>query len=111
MSDELDVLFSKTALFNMADGQLGVSNMGSERATRHGKYYLMDDDPRLLKKNAGEADASRLFRVPRQGKKSYAAKRDPCAEGSNYMGSGGIFASFSLSVGRGIMARRARVDY
>ena len=27
MSDELDVLLSKSALFNMADGQLGASGM------------------------------------------------------------------------------------
>ena len=28
MSDELDVLLSKSALFNMADGQLGASGIG-----------------------------------------------------------------------------------
>src|SRR5919108_4184669 len=50
MSDELDVLISKSALFNMADGKLGASNMGSERTAKDdGKYYLMDDDPRLPK--------------------------------------------------------------
>ena len=49
MSDELDVLLSKSALFNMADGKLGASNAGSDLATRHGKYYLMADDPRLPK--------------------------------------------------------------
>jgi hypothetical protein len=49
MSDELDVLLSKSALFNMADGQLGASGMGSDLTTKHGKYYLMDDDPRLPK--------------------------------------------------------------
>ncbi len=32
MSDELDVLLSKSALFNMADGKLGASNMGSDLA-------------------------------------------------------------------------------
>ena len=47
MSDELDVLLSKSALFNMADGKLGASNAGSDLAARHGKYYLMADDPRL----------------------------------------------------------------
>jgi len=46
MSDELDVLISKSALFNMADGKLGASNMGSGSG---GKYQLMDDDPRLPK--------------------------------------------------------------
>jgi hypothetical protein len=50
MSDELDVLISKSALFNMADGKLGASGMGSERTSKDdGKYYLMDDDPRLPK--------------------------------------------------------------
>src|SRR6267142_4659071 len=47
MSDDLDVLLSKSALFNMADGKLGASNAGSDLAARHGKYYLMADDPRL----------------------------------------------------------------
>jgi hypothetical protein len=47
MSDELDVLLSKSALFNMADGNLGASNAGADLAARHGKYYLMADDPRL----------------------------------------------------------------
>ena len=28
MSEELDVLISKSALFNMADGNLGPANMG-----------------------------------------------------------------------------------
>jgi len=49
MSDELDVLLSKSALFNMADGKLGASGMGSDLTTKYGKYYLMDDDPRLPK--------------------------------------------------------------
>src|SRR6266513_164653 len=49
MSDELDVLLSKSALFNMADGQLGASGMGSDLTTKHGKYMLMGDDPRLPK--------------------------------------------------------------
>jgi hypothetical protein len=47
MSDELDVLISKSALFNMADGKLGATNMGQDIASRGGKFYLMDDDPRL----------------------------------------------------------------
>src|SRR5262249_20934000 len=47
MSDELDLLISKSALFNMADGKLGASNMGSDLAAKNGKYQLMDDDPRL----------------------------------------------------------------
>ena len=49
MSDELDVLLSKSALFNMADGKLGASGMGSEGTAKYGKYQLMDDDPRLPK--------------------------------------------------------------
>src|SRR6266850_355992 len=49
MSDELDVLLSKSALFNMADGKLGASGMGSDLTTKYGKYFLMDDDPRLPK--------------------------------------------------------------
>ena len=49
MSDELDVLISKSALFNSADGKLGASNTGSDLTAKSGKYYLMDDDPRLPK--------------------------------------------------------------
>src|SRR6266498_4065945 len=49
MSDELDVLLSKSALFNMADGKLGASGMGSDLTTKYGKHYLMNDDPRLPK--------------------------------------------------------------
>jgi hypothetical protein len=49
MSDELDVLLSKSALFNMADGKLGASGMGSDLTTKYGKYFLMGDDPRLPK--------------------------------------------------------------
>jgi hypothetical protein len=47
MSDELDVLISKSALFNMADGKLGAVRMGGDLTARHGKYFLMGDDPRL----------------------------------------------------------------
>ena len=47
MSDELDVVISKSALFNMADGQLGPTNMGHGVAKKAGKTMLMDDDPRL----------------------------------------------------------------
>src|ERR687896_2550498 len=46
MSDELDVLISKSALFNLADGKLGSVSQGSGTG---GKYQLMDDDPRLPK--------------------------------------------------------------
>ncbi|HUB96656.1 MAG TPA: hypothetical protein VL993_12110, partial [Stellaceae bacterium] len=45
MSDDLDVLISKSALFNMADGNLGPTNMGASLSVeqRKGKFYLMDD--------------------------------------------------------------------
>ena len=49
MSDELDVLISKSALFNMADGKLGAVGVGAEIAVKSGKHQLMDDDPRLPK--------------------------------------------------------------
>lgn len=49
MSDDLDVLLSKSALFNMADGKLGASGMGFDLTTKYGKHFLMDDDPRLPK--------------------------------------------------------------
>jgi hypothetical protein len=49
MSDELDVLISKSALFNMADGKLGAANMGSDPTAKRARYQLMDDDPRLPK--------------------------------------------------------------
>jgi hypothetical protein len=49
MSDDLDVLVSKSALFNMADGKLGATSQTSNRASQSGKYQLMDDDPRLPK--------------------------------------------------------------
>ena len=67
MSDELDVLLSKSALFNMADGQLGASGMGSDLTTKHGKYYLMDDDPMLPKMPAKPrlSRAWRFFRCRR----------------------------------------------
>src|SRR5205807_7730458 len=49
MSDELDVLISKSALFNMADGKLGATGVGADLATKYGKHQLMDDDPGLPK--------------------------------------------------------------
>ncbi|HTM08826.1 MAG TPA: hypothetical protein VL754_10585, partial [Verrucomicrobiae bacterium] len=49
MSDELDVLISKSALFNMADGKLGSANMRPDPAAKKPQYQLMDDDPRLPK--------------------------------------------------------------
>src|SRR5205809_932030 len=49
MSDELDVLISKSALFNMADGKLGATGMGTDLATKYNKHQLMDDDHRLPK--------------------------------------------------------------
>jgi hypothetical protein len=55
MSDELDVVISKSALFNMADGNLGATNMGHGVAKNAGKRMLMDDDPRLPKMPAKPA--------------------------------------------------------
>ncbi len=49
MSDELDVLISKSALFNMADGKLGSANMRPDPAAKKPQYQLMEDDPRLPK--------------------------------------------------------------
>ena len=46
LSDELDVIVTKSALFNMADGKLGIEPMNADTKAL-GKYYLMDDDPRL----------------------------------------------------------------
>ena len=60
MSDELDVLLSKSALFNMADGKLGASNVGSDLAARHGKYSF-NGRRSASAENAGEADARRFF--------------------------------------------------
>jgi hypothetical protein len=48
MSDRLDALVSKSALFNLADGRLGPDAMSPD-ATASGTYYLMGDDPRLPK--------------------------------------------------------------
>jgi len=39
MSDELDVIISKSALFNMADGNLGMTNTSSQLKTQGGKYF------------------------------------------------------------------------
>ena len=48
MSDELDRFATKSALYNMADGELGPGGLGAAPDTS-GKYYLMGDDPRLPK--------------------------------------------------------------
>src|SRR5947207_15950217 len=47
MSDELDVLISKSALFNMADGKLRATGVAADLATKYGKHQLIDDDRRL----------------------------------------------------------------
>jgi hypothetical protein len=48
MSDELDVIYTKSALANMEDGNLGASGMGMDNLGKHpGKLYLIGDDPRL----------------------------------------------------------------
>lgn len=48
LSDELDVLLTKSALANMEDGKLGPSGMGMAEQVKHpGKLFLIGDDPRL----------------------------------------------------------------
>ena len=48
MSDELDVIYTKSALANMEDGNLGAIGMGMDNLARHpGKLFLIGDDPRL----------------------------------------------------------------
>ncbi len=50
MSDELDVILTKSALANMEDGHLGSVGMGPEEQSKHpGKLFLIGDDPRLPK--------------------------------------------------------------
>jgi hypothetical protein len=50
MSDELDVILTKSALANMEDGKLGASGMGLNEQLKHpGKLFLIGDDPRLPK--------------------------------------------------------------
>ena len=50
LSDELDVLYTKSALANMEDGKLGASGMGMAEQLKHpGKLFLIGDDPRLPK--------------------------------------------------------------
>lgn len=48
MSDELDRIATKSALYNMADGELGPGGLGID-PDASGRYYLMRDDPRLPK--------------------------------------------------------------
>ena len=48
MSDELDRIATKSALYNMADGVLGPGGLGAQ-SPGEGQYYLMGDDPRLPK--------------------------------------------------------------
>ena len=50
MSDELDVILTKSALANMEDGRLGAVGMGIGEQKKHpGKLFLIGDDPRLPK--------------------------------------------------------------
>jgi len=50
MSDELDVIYTKSALANMEDGRLGATGMGMDNLTKHpGMLFLIGDDPRLPK--------------------------------------------------------------
>src|SRR5665213_4317842 len=50
MSDELDVIYTKSALANMEDGRLVATGMGMDNLTKHpGMLFLIGDDPRLPK--------------------------------------------------------------
>ena len=50
LSDELDVILTKSALANMEDGHLGAVGMGIGEQKKHpGKLFLIGDDPRLPK--------------------------------------------------------------
>ncbi len=49
MIDELDRMVSKSALFRMADGNLGPTQSGPLHKKHPGKVFLMGDDPRLPK--------------------------------------------------------------
>ena len=50
MSDELDVIYTKSALANMEDGHLGSVGVGIAEQRKHpGKLFLIGDDPRLPK--------------------------------------------------------------
>jgi hypothetical protein len=50
MSDELDIIYTKSALANMEDGELGAVGMGMDNLAKHpGKLFLIGDDPRLPK--------------------------------------------------------------
>jgi HD domain len=50
LSEELDVIITKSALANMEDGKLGASGMGMANMAEHpGKLFLIGDDPRLPK--------------------------------------------------------------
>jgi HD domain len=48
LSDELDVIYTKSALANMEDGELGATGMGMGEMSKYpGKLFLIGDDPRL----------------------------------------------------------------
>ena len=49
LSDELDVIVAKSAIYNMADGKLGSSWIGPEPPAHGATRCLMGDDPRLPK--------------------------------------------------------------
>jgi hypothetical protein len=46
-SEELDVLITKSSLYNMMDGELGPLGMGFGLTQKTGKHFLIGDDPRL----------------------------------------------------------------
>jgi hypothetical protein len=58
LSNELDVIVAKSALYNMADGKLGPSWVGPEPPASGATRCLMGDDPRLpaLRDNGNVAE-------------------------------------------------------
>ena len=49
MERELEAIITKSALFNLADGKIGMESGAALQAKNPGKYMLMGDDPRLPK--------------------------------------------------------------
>ena len=79
MSDELDLLYTKSALHNMEDGQLGASGMGLAEQMKHpGKLFLIGDDPRLPKMPA-KPTLLDYFKY-RARHDASAAERDACPQ-------------------------------
>jgi hypothetical protein len=50
MIEQLDVIYTKSALANMEEGRLGASGTGMDNLSKHpGRLFLIGDDPRLPK--------------------------------------------------------------